>query len=185
VNLIDPLGLAALSEYGFLQRIWIRTVAAVRALGRAIACIFIYAASWIASMVGYAAWNRVRMVARKMRLQFCMCRITKVTRGYRNDRDYNREKGKDWERAIEDILTVLGYDTDSGGGNGKYRPTPHGGRFTDVETYKNGRRSGVEGKVNDTRGGRQRMKDDWLWKKGPYDDEVREWRWNQWRCFKK
>jgi RHS repeat-associated protein len=31
VNLIDPEGLAALSEYGTLQRIWIRTVAAVRA----------------------------------------------------------------------------------------------------------------------------------------------------------
>jgi RHS repeat-associated protein len=185
VNLIDPEGLAALSEYGLLQRIWIRTVAAVRLLGRAIACIFIYAASWIASLAGYWAWNMVRRVALRMRLQFCLCRITKATGGYKFDRDYNRGKGKDWERAIDLILTVMGYDTFTNDFKGVYQPTPYGGRYTDVETVKNGRRSGVEGKVNGTRDKYQRLKDRWLWKKGPYDDPVREWRWNQWRCVRK
>jgi RHS repeat-associated protein len=188
VNLIDPEGLAALSEYGTLQRIWIRTVAALRALGRAICCIFIYAASWIASMVGYWAWNIVRQVARRMRLQFCLCKIGKTTRGYTLDktREYHREKGKDWEEAVDLILTVMGYDTDRGPGNeGVPHDTPRGERRTDVETVKNGRRSGVEAKVNYSRGRKQRWKDNWLWRHGPYDDKVREWRWNQWRCFKR
>ncbi len=183
VNFIDPLGFTATSEYGLLQRIWIRTVAAVRALGRAIACIFLYAASWLASILGYAAWNRVRMLARRMRLSFCVCRITRATRGYKPSRQQNREKGKDWEDYIQDILEALGYDTFPQ----QYNPVPGfpGGRYTDVETVKNGRRSGVEGKVNDTRSPTQRAKDDWLHRNGPYDDPVREWRWNQWRCFRK
>jgi RHS repeat-associated protein len=183
VNFIDPSGLTATSEYGLLQRIWIRTVAAVRTLGRAIACIFLYAASWLASILGYAAWNRVRMVARRMRLAFCVCRITRTTRGYKPSRTQNREKGKDWEDAVQDILEMLGYDTFPQ----QYNPVPGfpGGRYTDVETVKNGRRSGVEAKVNDTRSPTQRAKDNWLHRNGPYDDPVREWQWNQWRCFRR
>lgn len=123
-----------------------------------------------------------------MRLQWCLCKIGKTTRGYtyKKTREYHREKGKDWEEFIELILTFQGYDTDRGPGNeGVPQDTPYGQRKTDVETVKNGRRSGVEGKVNRPRPQDQLDKDDWLWRHGPYDDEVREWRWNQWRCFKR
>jgi RHS repeat-associated protein len=78
-NMIDPSGLATLAEYGMkLRLIALRVVAALRRLGRAIACIFIKAASIIASLVGWAAWAMVLQVAERLLLRHCPCKLMRV-----------------------------------------------------------------------------------------------------------
>ncbi len=182
VNFIDPMGLAAMAEYGALiKRIALRTVAALRALGKAIACIFLYVASWIASMVGYPAWAAVRAVARRMGLAFCVCRIRRTTSGYRppspND---NKKTGDDFRDFIADVFEALGYDVDT---EVSYN-TPHGRRDVDVETRRGGRSGGIETKVNDSPyKPSQRRKDGWLNRNGRYPTRVI--RFMQWRCFKR
>ena len=75
VNFIDPSGLASLSEYGMkLRLITLRTIAALKRLGRAIACIFLRVASYLAAMVSFAAWAAVRAVAARMGLAHCVCK---------------------------------------------------------------------------------------------------------------
>jgi RHS repeat-associated protein len=78
VNFIDPTGLSSSSEYGILTRISIAIRTAVRALGRAIACVFLRVASFIASVSGYEAWAAVIDIASQLFLRRCPCKLTTV-----------------------------------------------------------------------------------------------------------
>ena len=78
VNLIDPTGLSPSSEYGILTRIAIAIRPALRALGRAIACIFLRVASFIASVSGYEAWAAVLAIASQLFLRHCPCKLVAV-----------------------------------------------------------------------------------------------------------
>ena len=178
VNLIDPLGLSVLAEYGQLvKRIALRTWAAIRALGRAIACIFLYAASWLASIVGYPAWLVVRRLAQRMGLAFCVCRIRKTTPGYRPPRPMdNKKTGDDFRDFIRDVFDALGYDT----GTEVPFNTPLGDRWIDVGLGS----GGIETKVNGSPyKPLQRAKDAWLRRNRNYP--VRLIRFIQWRCFRR
>jgi RHS repeat-associated protein len=78
INFIDPTGLSAMSEYGLkIRLIALRTVAALKRLGRAIACIFIQAASVLASMAGYDEWADVVALAASLFLHHCPCKRVK------------------------------------------------------------------------------------------------------------
>ena len=95
VNFVDPLGFSA-KEYGLLMRIVIRTWQAILRLGRAIACVFLRVASWLASFVSFFAWLVVRTIAAAMRLAHCVCKLGRMPRG----------KGplRDWLREAPDLL---------------------------------------------------------------------------------
>jgi RHS repeat-associated protein len=182
VNLIDPLGLFAAGEYATLvKRIALRTVAALRALGRAIACVFLYVASWIASMVGYWAWAIVRRIAQRMGLAFCVCRIRKTTPGYKppSPRD-NKRTGDDFRDFLRDVFEGLGYDVAPGE---PFFRTPGGRRFIDIGLSMGGWIGGIEAKVNDSPyKPSQRRADDFLRRRGY---PVRVIRFVQWRCFRR
>jgi RHS repeat-associated protein len=78
VNLIDPSGLSAMTEYGIkIRLIALRIVSSLRALGRAIACIFIKVASVLASMVGYDEWAQVIDLAASLFLNHCPCKLSR------------------------------------------------------------------------------------------------------------
>jgi RHS repeat-associated protein len=78
VNFIDPSGLMAMAEYGTLIRnIALRTVHALWRLGRAIACIFLKAASIIAAFVDIDAWLQVVIIAASLFLRHCVCQFQK------------------------------------------------------------------------------------------------------------
>lgn len=175
VNFIDPSGLVAISEYGALvKRIALRTVAALRTLGRAIACVFLYVASWVASVAGYAPWAAVRAVARRMRLSFCVCKISRTTGSTIRD---NNRKGKDFENALEDFYRALGYEVQPQAS----RSTPFGRRYVDIVISKGGSTRGIEAKVgNSPYTAAQRRKDGWLNRNGTFPTDVR--RFPQWRC---
>jgi len=179
VNFIDPLGLSTLAEYGQLvKRIALRTVAALRTLGRAIACVFLYAASWLASIVGFPAWAAVRALARRMGLAFCVCKIGRAVPGYKPPTvGGNKKTGDDFRDALRDLFQALGYDTDIEVPHN----TPWGRRIIDIELRRGGWTGGIEGKV----GGSpyklyQQIKDAWLNRNGKFP--VRLIRWTQWRC---
>jgi RHS repeat-associated protein len=78
VNFIDPTGLSSSSEYGFLTRISIAIRPALRALGRAIVCVFLRVASFIASVSGYEEWATVMDLASQLFLRHCPCKLTTV-----------------------------------------------------------------------------------------------------------
>ena len=78
VNFIDPEGLSEAGEYGLLTRIGIATRAALQRLSKAIQCVFLRAASWIASAVGLPAWLAVRAVAVRLGLLKCVCKMGNV-----------------------------------------------------------------------------------------------------------
>ncbi|HEY2961613.1 MAG TPA: RHS repeat-associated core domain-containing protein [Pyrinomonadaceae bacterium] len=183
VNFIDPLGLSVLAEYGQLvKRIALRVWAAVRALGRAIACVFLYAASWLASIVGYPAWLVVRRLAQRMGLAFCVCRIRKTTPGYKPpSAPDNKRTGDDFRDFLRDLFEALGYDVAPGE---PYFNTPRGPRKIDVGISKGGWSGGIEGKVNGSPyKPSQRWKDGWLRRNRNYP--VRLIRFIQWRCFRR
>jgi RHS repeat-associated protein len=96
VNFVDPLGLAEAVERSLLARIWTQVISALKRLARAIACIFLRAASWLASMVSFIAWLVVRTIAQAMGLAECVC----------TPQGYPPIGGtlKDWLRAAPDIL---------------------------------------------------------------------------------
>jgi hypothetical protein len=96
VNFVDPLGLAEAVERSLLSRIWTQVISALKRLARAIACIFLRAASWLASMVSFIAWLVVRTIAAAMGLAECVC----------TPQGYPPIGGtlKDWLRAAPDIL---------------------------------------------------------------------------------
>ncbi len=96
VNFVDPLGLAAAAERGGLMSIILRLIQPLIRLGRAIACIFLHAASWIASFVSFFAWLLVRTIAAAMRLAHCVCKLGKYPRG--------RGPLRDWLREAPDLL---------------------------------------------------------------------------------
>jgi RHS repeat-associated protein len=79
INFRDPTGMATLTEYvQKVKLIAIRVIQAVKRLGRAIACIFINVASLLASLTGIFArfaLAAVRVVARRMGLEHCMCKF--------------------------------------------------------------------------------------------------------------
>lgn len=182
VNLIDPLGLSAFAEYGqLIKRIALRTWAAIRALGKAIACIFLYAASWLASILGYFFWNIVRRLAQRMGLAFCVCRIRKTTPGYKppNVQD-NKRTGDDFRDFLADVFEALGYDVTKEVSFG----TGSGNRRIDIGLSKGGWSGGIEAKVNDSPyKPSQRRADDWLRRRRNYP--VRLIRFIQWRCFRR
>jgi RHS repeat-associated protein len=183
VNLIDPLGLSVLAEYGQLvKRIALRTWAAIRALGRAIACIFLYAASWLASILGYWAWALVRRLAQRMGLAFCVCRIRKTTPGYKPPSPGdNKRTGDDFRDFLRDVFEALGYDVAEGE---PFFNTPSGRRFIDIGLSKGGWSGGIEAKVNGSPyKPSQRRADDWLRRRKNYP--VRVIRFIQWRCFRR
>ncbi len=183
VNFIDPLGLASTVETPTIwKQIVARTIAFIRALGRAILCLMIYTCSWIASIAGYRAWATVRSWARRFRLSFCVCRLTKATRGYQPpqiNRD-SKPTGNDFRDFLAILYEILG---NAVGIEVPY-DTPYGERKVDIELSKDGNRSAVEAKVNDSDyNKKQRMKDNWLNRNGDYP--TRERRFYQWRCFRK
>jgi len=96
VNFVDPLGLAAATEHGGLIGMIIRLIQPLIRLGRAIACLFLWAASWIASFVSFLAWLVVRTIAAAMKLAHCVCRLGKIPPA----------KGalRDWLREAPDLL---------------------------------------------------------------------------------
>ena len=96
VNLIDPLGLAAAAERGSLMTIILRLIQPLIRLGRAIACIFLWVASWIASMVSFFAWLVVRTIAAAMKLAHCVCTIDRMPPA--------TGKLRDWLREAPDLL---------------------------------------------------------------------------------
>jgi RHS repeat-associated protein len=96
VNFVDPLGLAAAAERGGLMSIILRLIQPLIRLGRAIACIFLHAASWIASFVSFFAWLVVRTIAAAMKLAHCVCKLGKYPRG--------RGPLRDWLREAPDLL---------------------------------------------------------------------------------
>jgi RHS repeat-associated protein len=77
VNLIDPTGLSAAGEYGKLTAFAVRIIRAVKRIGRAIACIFIHVASWLASVAGPLAMAALIVVAKRLRLEHCICKSRK------------------------------------------------------------------------------------------------------------
>jgi RHS repeat-associated protein len=179
VNFIDPLGLSTLAEYGALvKRIALRTVAALRTLGRAIACVFLYVASWLAAYVGYWAWAIVRRIAQRMRLGFCVCKITKVTPGYQRPTPAdNRGKGKDFENFLADLFFGLGFDVGTQTGVN----TPRGMRWIDIDLRWGNWTGGIESKVGDSPYTKaQQWKDRWMNRNGKYP--TRLIRFPQWRC---
>ena len=91
VNFIDPLGLSAATEEGGLYATIIRLIQPIIRLGRAIACLFLWAASWIASFVNFFAWLVVRTIAAAMKLAHCVCRISTIPRGAGSLRQWLRE----------------------------------------------------------------------------------------------
>jgi RHS repeat-associated protein len=96
VNFVDPLGLAEAVENGLLSRIWTQVISSLRRLARAIACIFLRVASWLASMVNFFAWLVVRTIAAAMGLVECVC----TPAGYPPVGGNLR----DWLRAAPDLL---------------------------------------------------------------------------------
>lgn len=96
VNFVDPFGLAVAVERSLLSRIVLAARQAIYRLGRAIACVFLHVASWIASLVSFFAWLVVRTIAAAMKLAHCVCRLGK----------YPPAKGKlrDWLRDAPDLL---------------------------------------------------------------------------------
>jgi RHS repeat-associated protein len=79
VNLIDPSGYSAMSEYGIkIRLIALRMVVALKRLARAIMCIFIKVASVLASITGYAEWVVVMQLAERLLLRHCPCKLMKV-----------------------------------------------------------------------------------------------------------
>jgi len=179
VNFIDPLGLATLAEYGQLvKRIALRIWTAVKTVGRAVACVLLYVASWIASYINYASWAFVRWIATRLRLAFCVCKITRTTPGYEPPtiRD-NKKKGDDFRDLVRDIADVLGF----GGGIERPFNTPRGRRFMDVDLSWGNWTGGIETKVGDSPyTPSQQAKDRWLNRNGRYP--VRVIRFPQWRC---
>ena len=72
INNIDPSGLSII-DYVKTLRITQLIMRAVRALGRAIQCVYFYIASWIASLRGYQAWFSVYRAAKTRKLEWCVC----------------------------------------------------------------------------------------------------------------
>ncbi len=181
VNFIDPSGMASLAEYGALvKRIAIRMAAGARLVGRAIACVLFYVASWIASVAGYWAWAIVRraaMAIRWLNVTLCICKIGRV-RGATGAANY--AQGISYEQMLVDYFLMRGYEV-------KYRhpdlrmPTPLGRRDMDMEITKGGVMTPVEAKTGDSSYDKQRRKDDWLRRHRRYP-KVRLIRWQVWRC---
>ncbi|MET0645080.1 MAG: RHS repeat-associated core domain-containing protein [Pyrinomonadaceae bacterium] len=186
VNFIDPSGLVAASEYGaFVKRIALRIVAAVRTVGRAIACVLFFTASWIASVAGYWAWALVRraaMAVRWLNVSFCICKISPTIRGYKGPTaPQNWRQGISWEEALVDYFLAGGYDVRYRRGLRKY--TPLGRRDIDMEITRGGTMTPIEAKTGGSpyEGTPQADKDDWLRRRRRYPKvEVR--RWQVWRC---
>ncbi|HKG98482.1 MAG TPA: RHS repeat-associated core domain-containing protein, partial [Pyrinomonadaceae bacterium] len=96
VNFIDPLGLSEAAEEGGLLQMIMRLIRPIIRLGRKIACIFLWAASWLASLVNFFAWLVVRTVAALMKLAECVCRPGNLPPATGTLRD--------WLRAAPDLL---------------------------------------------------------------------------------
>jgi RHS repeat-associated protein len=96
VNLFDPLGLSAASEEGGILASIRQLIQPLIRLGRKIACLFLWAASWIASLVNFFAWLVVRTIAFIMRLTECVCRPSGIPPATGTLRD--------WLRAAPDLL---------------------------------------------------------------------------------
>jgi RHS repeat-associated protein len=64
VNMIDPTGFSTFTEYALkVKLIILRVVSALIRLARAIICIFLRAASFLAAMVGLSHWAKVFQLA--------------------------------------------------------------------------------------------------------------------------
>ncbi len=194
VNFYDPTGLSSSSEYGILTRIMLRARVAIRALGRAIACVFFYVASWIASIWGYPAWNWVRRAAARRGLPFCVCKFVNTPPGW-TDVTNNKEVGDAWRDLVADLFFGFGADVRSGAP--PYRPErrepgipgtgPRGGpgrRDIDVDVKWWKWNFGIETKTGDSPYDKtmQKVKDDWLRKNRRYRTFV--WRFPQGKCLR-
>jgi RHS repeat-associated protein len=74
VNFLDPSGLASFSEYALkVKLIILRVVSALVRLARAIICIFLRAASFLAAMVGLSHWAKIFQLAADYGLKQCPC----------------------------------------------------------------------------------------------------------------
>lgn len=101
VNFVDPLGLAALIERATLTRIALQIIRPLIRLGRAIACIFLWVASWLASFVSFFAWLVVRTIAAAMKLAHCVCRPGNLPPATGNLRDWLREAPDLLQEALD------------------------------------------------------------------------------------
>lgn len=101
VNFIDPLGLAALFERATLTRIAMQIIRPLIRLGRAIACIFLHAASWLASMVSFFMWLVVRTIAAAMKLAHCVCKPGNLPPATGTLRDWLREAPDLLQEALD------------------------------------------------------------------------------------
>jgi RHS repeat-associated protein len=102
VNFVDPLGLAATAERGLLGRIVMYVIRQIHKLGRAILCLTLWTASWIASLASFFAWLVVRTIAAAMKMAHCVCRMGgKLPRGAGTLRDWLREAPDLLQEAID------------------------------------------------------------------------------------
>ncbi|HKG48076.1 MAG TPA: RHS repeat-associated core domain-containing protein [Pyrinomonadaceae bacterium] len=74
VNMLDPSGFTSFSEYALkVKLIILRVVSALIRLARAIICIFLRAASFLAALVGLSHWAKVFQLAADYGLKGCPC----------------------------------------------------------------------------------------------------------------
>lgn len=74
VNFSDPSGLASFSEYAMkVKLIALRVINSLIRLARAIICIFLRVASFLAAMVGLSHWAKVMQLAADYGLKQCPC----------------------------------------------------------------------------------------------------------------
>jgi RHS repeat-associated protein len=104
VNLIDPEGLSVI-ETSFLQRMSLGSRAAYIAIRKFIECVFLRAASWLASTIGFMAWMIVRNLAARLGLVRCVCKPGNVSPV--------RGTLRQWLRDAPDLLQLAidGYNT--------------------------------------------------------------------------
>lgn len=97
VNLIDPEGLSAI-ETSFLQRLSLGSRAAYIAIRKFIECVFLRAASWLASTISFIAWMVVRNLAARLGLVRCVCKPGNVSPV--------RGTLREWLRDAPDLLQL-------------------------------------------------------------------------------
>ena len=114
VNMIDPSGLSTFSEYALkVKLIILRVVAALVRLARAIICIFLRAASFLAAITGYDSWGKVFQLAADYGLKDCPCvpsfEGTVFRRGPKTPTNFTPRPGKDPD-GLSTFKTPDGFD---------------------------------------------------------------------------
>jgi hypothetical protein len=115
VNMLDPSGLASFSEYALkVKLIILRVVSALIRLARAIICVFLRAASFLAAIAGFDHWAKVFQLAADYGLKGCPCVPEAVPpfvyrRGPKTPTNFTPRPGKDPD-GLSTFDTPDGFD---------------------------------------------------------------------------